>query len=98
MRISIMIIATMLAVSASAQDLDHGRRLAQRWCAECHAIGPQPTKFKRATPFATLAYKDNITVETLSAFLLLPHATMSNVPLSYTDAQDIAAFIVAMKK
>jgi hypothetical protein len=50
------------------------------------------------TAFAALAYKDNITIETLRAFLLMPHATMSNVPLSDTDAQDIAAFIIAMKK
>jgi mono/diheme cytochrome c family protein len=93
-----MSIVATLAVSASAQDLDHGRRLAQRWCAECHAIGPEPTTFRRAPPFAALAYKDNITIETLRAFLLMPHATMSNVPLSDTDAQDIAAFIIAMKK
>jgi hypothetical protein len=52
----------------------------------------------RAPPFAALAYKDNITIETLRAFLLMPHATMSNVPLSDTDARDITAFIIAMKK
>jgi hypothetical protein len=34
----------------------------------------------------------------IASFLLLPHATMANLPLSRKDAQDIAAFIIATKK
>jgi mono/diheme cytochrome c family protein len=102
MRISIAGLAValggLIAVPAEAQDLDQGRRLAQRWCAECHAIGAKPTRFRRAMPFAAIAAKDSVTTDTLSAFLLLPHATMPNVPLSRNDADDLAAFIIAMKK
>jgi mono/diheme cytochrome c family protein len=86
------------AVTGIAQDVDNGRRLAERWCAECHAIGSKPTRFRRGLRFAALASKDTVTFETLTAFLLLPHATMSNVSLSRNDARDIAAFIIAMKK
>jgi len=101
-RISIRALAvTLLALitaAAAAQDLDNGRRLAQRWCAECHAIGAKPTRFRRAISFAAIAAKGNVTTENLTAFLLLPHATMSNLSLSQTDAEDLAAFIIAMKK
>jgi mono/diheme cytochrome c family protein len=86
------------AAAGIAQDLNNGRRLAERWCAECHAIGSEPTRLRRGLPFAALASKDTVTFETLAAFLLLPHATMSNVSLSRNDARDIAAFIIAMKK
>jgi hypothetical protein len=34
----------------------------------------------------------------IASFLLLPHATMPNLPLSRKDAQDIAALIMEMKK
>jgi hypothetical protein len=34
----------------------------------------------------------------IASFLLLPHATMPNLPLSRKDAQDIAAFIIGMKR
>jgi hypothetical protein len=34
----------------------------------------------------------------IASFLRLPHATMPNVPLRRSDAQDIAAFIMSMKK
>jgi hypothetical protein len=34
----------------------------------------------------------------IASFLRLPHATMPNTPLSRRDAQDIAAFIMQMRK
>jgi mono/diheme cytochrome c family protein len=84
--------------TTSAQNVANGLRLSERWCSECHAIGPAPGKFKRAPSFATIAAKETISSDMIASFLLLPHATMPNVPLSRKDAQDIAAFIIEMKK
>ncbi len=83
---------------AAAQDLDHGKRLAERWCAACHQIDTNPARFRRAPPLAAIAAKDNITAEMIASFLLLPHSTMPNLPLSKKDAADIAAFIMEMRK
>lgn len=80
--------------SAYAQDLDHGRQLAERWCAACHAIAGNPTKFRRALPFSAIAAKSGVTASSLAKFLQLPHATMSNLPLSQHDAADLAAYIL----
>jgi mono/diheme cytochrome c family protein len=82
---------------ASAQNADNGRRLSERWCAECHAISPAPGK-SRAQSFAAIAAKETISTEMIASFLRLPHATMPNLPLRGNDAQDIAAFIMSMKK
>jgi mono/diheme cytochrome c family protein len=84
--------------AASAQNLENGRRLSERWCAECHAIDPKPGKPSRASSFAAIAAKQTITTEMIASFLRLPHATMPNLPLSRKDAQDIAAFIMEMRK
>ena len=54
-------------------------------------------KFSHAQSFASIASKETITFEMISSFLRLPHATMPNVPLSRSDDQDIAAFIMDMK-
>jgi mono/diheme cytochrome c family protein len=81
-----------------AQNLENGRRLSERWCTGCHAIDSAPGKSGRAQSFASIAAKQNITIEMIASFLRLPHATMPNVPLSRKDAQDIAAFIMDMKK
>lgn len=84
--------------AAPAQNLENGRRLSERWCAECHAIGPAPGKPYRAQSFASIAAKETVSSEMIASFLGLPHATMPNVPLTRNDARDIAAFIMDMKK
>ena len=84
--------------AAFAQDVENGRRLAERWCAACHATGAGPTKFSRAQPLAVIAARQDVSSEVLTAFLLLPHATMPNLPLGRRDAADLAAFIMDMNK
>ncbi len=84
--------------AASAQDVENGRRLAERWCAACHAIGAEPTRFNRAQPLAAIAARQGITAAMLTAFLQLPHATMPKFPLRRQDAADLAAFIMDITK
>ena len=81
-----------------AQNAEHGRRLSERWCSECHAIGSASDKLGRAPSFASIAARKTINADMITSFLLLPHATMPNPPLSRSDAQDIALFIIEMKK
>ena len=95
---AVALTALFVPAQAAAQDLDNGRRLAQRWYAECHAIDSAPRKFRRAMPFAAMAARDIATTEMLTAYLLLPHAAMPNFPLSRKDAGDLAALIMKMKE
>lgn len=90
----------LLGTTAAAwgQDTANGRRLAERWCAACHATGTTPTRFHRAQPLAAIAARQDVSAEMITSFLLLPHATMPNLPLRRQDAADIAAFIMEMKK
>ena len=84
--------------AALAQNSENGRRLSERWCSGCHAIGPTADKFHGIPSFAAIAAKEAINADAIASFLLLPHATMPNPPLSRGDAEDIALFIVEMKK
>ena len=88
----------LLSSSVAAEELDHGRQLAERWCAACHAVATEPTKFRRARPFVAIASKESVTKAMLVKFLLLPHATMANNPLSATDATDLADYILSLRK
>jgi mono/diheme cytochrome c family protein len=81
-----------------AQNVENGLRLSERWCSGCHAIGSAPVKFKGVSSFASIANKETITSDMIASFLRLPHATMPNLPLRRKDTQDIAAFIMTMKK
>jgi mono/diheme cytochrome c family protein len=81
-----------------AQDVENGRRLSERWCSECHAIGSASGKTRGLPSFAAIANKENVSSEMIASFLLMPHATMPSFPISGKDAKDIAAFIMDMKK
>ncbi|MGY3449579.1 cytochrome c [Bradyrhizobium sp. USDA 4353] len=83
---------------AAADDLDNGRRLAERWCAGCHVVGAEQPRFRRARPFVAIAAKQGLTRDMLVKFLLLPHATMANSPLSAADANDLAGYILSLGK
>lgn len=83
---------------AIAQNAENGQRLSERWCSECHVIGSASGKSHGAPSFAAIAARETINADMIASFLLLPHATMPNPPLSRRDAQDIALFIIEMKK
>jgi mono/diheme cytochrome c family protein len=95
---SVVVILLGQVDATFGQNVENGRRLSERWCSECHAIGSALGKFHRAPSFASIAAKENITAEMIASFLLLPHATMPNPPLTRKDTQDIALFIMEMKK
>lgn len=84
--------------AACAQNAENGARLSQRWCSGCHAIGASAGRTRGLPSFAAIAAKETINADMIASFLLLPHATMPNPPLSRQDAQDIALFIIEMKK
>jgi mono/diheme cytochrome c family protein len=96
--LSLVMVLTCCGGAAVAQDLENGRRLAERWCAACHGVKPDASSSKGVPSFAMIAAKEKITAEMIASFLVMPHATMPNFPLSHKDADDLAAFIMAMKK
>jgi len=102
-RISTLVLSAALfsctgIATSCAQDIANGRRLSERRCSECHAIGSDPGKLMQTPSFASIAAKQGVNADVIAAFLLMPHARMPNEPLSRQDARDIAAFIMAMKK
>ena len=102
MRILTLCVAMALAPFGNAvclaQNIENGQRLSERWCVGCHAIGAPTPKTSRIISFASIAERPGITSDMIASFLRMPHATMPNLPLSHNDAQDIAAFIMKMKR
>lgn len=84
--------------STFAQNAENRRRLTERWRSECHAIGSASYKFHGVPSFASIAARETLNADVIASFLLLPHATMPNPPLSREDAQDIALLVIETKK
>ena len=88
-----------VAAAPSHADMQHGRQLALRWCADCHVVASnqrQPTG--EAPPFATIASRPDFNVERLAYFLLAPHPKMPSMSLTRAEAIDLATYIASLKK
>jgi len=94
----LLIAATGLPAAAVAADANHGRELAQRWCAACHIVSAeQKSGTTQAPPFSAIAKTPHFNVGRLAYFLLDPHPKMPDMGLSRNDAADLAAYIAKQK-
>jgi mono/diheme cytochrome c family protein len=99
--IALMIPALMLmsAAFAAGGDPENGSRLAQRWCAACHAISSNQREASADAPtFASIGSKPGFNAEKLALFLLEPHPKMPNMSLTRQEAMDLAAYIAKTGK
>jgi mono/diheme cytochrome c family protein len=86
------------AEPARAADADNGGRLAQRWCASCHAVSSQQRRTTgEAPPFSELAKRPGFNAGYVALFLLHPHPKMPDMGLSRAQAADLAAYVASQK-
>jgi mono/diheme cytochrome c family protein len=86
------------ATCAAQGDPVAGERLAERWCAQCHAIKPgQPSPGKAAPTFPAVAAERSVTDYSLRVFLRVPHATMPNLILKPDEIDDIVSYLMSLK-
>lgn len=89
----------LAVVPAGAVDVDNGKRVAERWCASCHAINAsQRSATTEAPPFSVIAGRANPDAGRLALFLLHPHPKMPDIGLSRDTAADLAAYIASQRQ
>ncbi len=85
--------------SASAADIDHGEKLARRWCAACHIVAVDQTRgLDNAATFAAVGRIPGLDAEKIAMFLRDPHPKMPDMQLSLPETEDLAAYIVSVGK
>jgi mono/diheme cytochrome c family protein len=91
--------AASAATSASAADIEAGRRLAQQRCAACHIVTGSPRNdiIADAPPFLVIGRKYGFDSEAIALNLVGPHARM-NFALSRPEANDVAAYIQSLAR
>ena len=98
---AIAVITVALTGGAGAQTIGDpaaGRRLAEAWCAECHAIGRESAgPLLRGPSFADVAKRPKTTPLSLNVFLRSNHDNMPNIILKRDEADDIVAYILSLK-
>jgi mono/diheme cytochrome c family protein len=98
-------ICLVIATSSHAMDVDrmgdvaHGKRLAENWCASCHQLSPgQPSTGKSVPAFAQIAQSSTFSSDHLAYLLYNPHPNMAKLALSRSAIDDIAAYVMSLKK
>jgi mono/diheme cytochrome c family protein len=105
--IALLLQAAMIVVFTAQQagaqtegDPDAGRKLAGTWCENCHVVGisQQRGTSTGAPTFTAIAAMKSTTFMGLQAFLQTPHARMPDFHLSRDEIDDVAAYIISLKK
>jgi len=100
-RVALLVTTALLFPQlAAAGEAEHGRSLAENWCASCHIVSAdqRPTNAARAPSFATIAQSSDFNADRLAYLLLDPHPKMAKLALSRRAIEDIAAYILSLKK
>jgi len=90
--------AAGVALAQAIGDPAAGRRLAEAWCSECHALTVTAIAGPRRGPdFAEVAKRPRTTALSLNVFLRSNHDSMPNVILTRGEADDIVAYVLSLK-
>jgi mono/diheme cytochrome c family protein len=80
-------------------DATKGQRLADAWCAECHAVRTKVFSEQEDAPsFPAIAQLPSTTALSLNAFLRSNHRSMPNFMITRADADDIVAYVLSLKR
>ena len=85
---------------AFAQNVQHGQSLAEHWCAKCHVVSANaPAAQSNGLPtFPGLAARKDASADMLKARMSAQHSQMPDFQLGARDQDDLAAYILSLKK
>lgn len=84
--------------NAGAGNAAAGRDFASKVCKNCHVLGTSQAVDTMAPDFSAIANTDGISAAALTEFLQGPHPTMPNIKLTRKQADDLASYILGMRK
>ena len=93
MRLPVLVAAALIfaAPAHAAGDAAAGERIAEMWCAGCHAVRAAGTD--AAPPFTEIAKRPGRSDEFVYAWLTDPHPPMPRLDLSRKDIADLIAYL-----
>jgi mono/diheme cytochrome c family protein len=97
--LSAALLAPTPSLAQDADDVRHGREIAQTICAACHVVakGQLVSPNSEAPPFPVLAATPGMTTIALTAALLTSHRQMPNIILQPDERRDVIAYILSLK-
>jgi mono/diheme cytochrome c family protein len=88
---------TTVAGAVEVGDARKGQLVADRICAECHAVKAGQNVPFAAPTFKAIANTPGMTAMALTIFFRTPHVKMPNFVLSDDDRDDVIAYILTLR-
>ena len=96
--VAFVALAALARANEASADAARGRLLAERSCAQCHALEPgQASANPKAPAFSAIAEEPSATEYSLRIFLQTTHQTMPNFILVPDDIEDLVGYIRSLK-
>jgi mono/diheme cytochrome c family protein len=98
---AIILAATSHAAAAQeAGDIQTGHQIAETWCSNCHIVGPEQHRGTStgAPTFSAIAGMKTTTDPGLHAFLQTPHHRMPDLHLTREETDDLASYIISLRR
>jgi mono/diheme cytochrome c family protein len=99
--VALVLIAPRAASAATVADdpVASGRRIAEAWCKQCHAIDANALRTGTTAPdFTAVANQPSTTALSLKVFLRSDHAKMPNFIIEPNDTDDVIQYILSLKR
>ena len=82
-----------------SDSISAGHRLAEAWCKDCHAIEPITAGARgRGPDFVAIANRASTTALSLKVFMKTSHHRMPNLIIAPEQADDLANYILSLKR
>jgi mono/diheme cytochrome c family protein len=95
---AVLLIVANFGAPALAADVEKGKRIAQSRCAPCHmVVSMQRQELSNSPPFDQIAKRNDLDPAVLAFLILSPHPRM-NMTLSREEADDLAAYIISLRR
>jgi mono/diheme cytochrome c family protein len=93
------LVVPVFALAQEADNVGHGRQVAQTICVECHVVArdQRVSPNSEAPPFPMIAATPGMTSIALTAALLTSHRLMPNIMLEPDERRDVIAYILSLK-
>ena len=97
-RIALAALAVALPALAHAGDAERGQALAERWCTECHVVGPNQPGGDAGPAFTSLMKNDARSEFDIRRWLFQPHPPMPDFNLTAPEIDDLMAYINSVQE
>lgn len=96
-----LLIAPLPSSAQDAGDPSRGLNYARAHCAECHGVEVTTDNFSpdlNAPDFSVVANTPGMTRRAIGVWLQTSHPTMPNLIIATEDRDDLAAYIMSLRK